>query len=354
MPEPWLLYPEACLAHLTAGHPESPERLQVIWQALEKHRILNHLRLQSPRPVPLELVQRIHQPAYMQSLQRFCDQAGSGRRIDEDTVVSQGTYPAILAAAGAAVEMVEALVSDRCQQAFSLVRPPGHHAMPGYLMGFCFFNNIALAALYALEQLGLQRIAILDWDAHHGNGTEHIFYQDPRVLTVSWHQDPNWPGTGAWQDQGEGAGSGYSLNVPLPIGSGLQAFTLTWQQVVLPALKRFAPQLLLVAAGYDAHHGDRLTDMGMTATGFAHLTEQIMQGAEQLGNLPVGFVLEGGYNLEGLSNSVSATLLTLLHQEARPFSEQMPAPAESDSAAALQALIQDLQTHPLLRKEKPA
>lgn len=353
MPEPWLFYPEACLAHLTAGHPESPERLQRIWQRLQTLEILPNLRVQAPRPVSLELVQRIHQPAYMSSLQRFCDQAGTGRRIDEDTVVSEGTYPAVLAAAGAAVEMVEALASARCQQAFSLVRPPGHHAMPGYLMGFCFFNNIALAALYALEQLGLQRIAILDWDAHHGNGTEHIFYQDPRVLTVSWHQDPNWPGTGAWQDQGEGPGLGYCLNLPLPKGAGAEAFVLSWQRAVLPALERFQPQLLLVAAGYDAHHADRLTDMGMTATGFARLTEAIMQGAERLGQIPVGFVLEGGYDLEGLSNSVSATLLTLLHQEARPVAEAT-APPESDVLPAVQTLIQNLQTHPLLRKETPA
>lgn len=349
MPKPMLFYTSECLTHLTAGHPESPERLATIWQRLETQDILKHLQLQTPQPVKLKLLERIHQPAYLDSLERFAQTSGSGRRIDEDTVVSEGTYGAALAAAGAAVEMVEALVSDRCQQAFSLIRPPGHHAMPGYLMGFCFFNNIALAALYALEALGLQRIAILDWDAHHGNGTEHIFYRDPRVLTVSWHQAPNWPGTGAWQDQGEGPGWGYSLNVPLPQGSGYSAFERSWSQVVYPALQRFNPQMILVAAGYDAHHADGLTQMGMTATGFACLTELIMQGAEQLGIEKVGFVLEGGYHLEALANSVYATLATLLNQQAQPFAEHLGEPGEA--LGSIDQMILNLQAHPLLAKE---
>jgi len=350
MTMPWLFYSQACLQHLTAGHPESPERLRAILKQLDLSGLLAHLPQFEPSPIDTALLRRIHQPAYIASFERFCQQAGQGTRIDEDTVVSEGSYAAAQHAAGAAIHLTEALISERCNSAFALIRPPGHHAMPQHLMGFCFFNNVALAALYALEQLGLQRVAILDWDAHHGNGTEHIFYRDPRVLTVSWHQDPNWPGTGHVSDLGEGPGLGYNLNIPLPAGSTYPVFAQTYTQVVQPALARFQPQLLLVSAGYDAHHADSLTDMGLSASGFARLTELIMQGAESLGVEKVGFLLEGGYNLEALAHSVTATLRTLSHQEAQHEAEPFSAPPEHDSSS-VSTLIEQLQNmHPLLNK----
>lgn len=349
MAAPLLFYSTDFLEHLTAGHPESPLRLSEILKQLDSDRLSQKLRFHEPRPAELDFIQRIHAEHYLAQVQAFCQTAGTGRRIDEDTVVSVGTFPAARKAAGAAIDMVEALTQDRCDSAFCLVRPPGHHAMPHHLMGFCFFNNLALAALYAIEQLGLKRVAILDWDAHHGNGTEAIFYRDPRVLTVSWHQSPNWPGTGKIEDWGEGPGLGYSLNIPLPARSGVSAFMQTYKQVVGPALERFQPDLVLVAAGYDAHHADILTDMGMTATGYAQLTELIMGHLTQIGVPKVGFSLEGGYHLQALANSVSATLKTLIKQEARPYKETFSVPSEVDLVALPNLIGQLLSRHPLFQ-----
>lgn len=349
MSEPWLYYSDSFLAHDTGGHPESPERLRSILRQLEASDLRRRLTARTPEPVDRELLLRLHHPRYLSELEAFCAQAGPGRRLDEDTIASPGSWAAALEAAGAAVGMTEALLSDACDTAFSLVRPPGHHAMPQHSMGFCLFNNVAVAALYALERVGLKRVAILDWDAHHGNGTEHMFYRDPRVLFVSWHQDPNWPGTGHIEDIGEGPGKGYNLNIPLPVGYGDAAFLRTYETLVAPALDRFQPELILVSAGYDAHHADILTHMGLTATGFAGLTEAVMKQAERHCRGKAGFLLEGGYHVQALANSVSATIDTLLQQQARPFSESLGAAPEVDTLA-LDALIERIRTiQPLLQ-----
>ncbi len=320
MTTPYLFYSRDFLGHQTAGHPESPERLLTILKTLDAHQVLSQCKQIEPEPLSEQFIYRIHNPHYVKRFAQFCTQAGEGQRIDENTVVSTGTYPAARKAAGAAVGMVDALLNGQCDRAFALVRPPGHHAMPHYLMGFCFFNNIALAALHALETHQLKRVAILDWDAHHGNGGEAIFYQDPRVFTVSWHQDPNWPGTGAIEDVGADAGRGYNLNIPLPKKYGTPAFLKSFDALVAPALQKFSPELVLVAAGYDAHHADILTEMGLNATGFSMLTEAVMRLSDRVG-AKTGFLLEGGYQLEALSNSVTATLQTLLNEESRPFKE---------------------------------
>lgn len=353
MKTPWLFYTDSFLGHQTGGHPESPERLRAILRQLEASDLRRHLIEKTPRPVERALLERLHAPDYLDGLAAFCLGSGSGRRVDEDTIASTGSYTAALDAAGAAVDMTEALLSDACDTAFSLVRPPGHHAMPQHTMGFCFFNNVALAALWALERGGLERVAILDWDAHHGNGTEHIFYRDPRVLFVSWHQDPNWPHTGHVDDIGEGPGRGYNLNIPLPKGSGDAAFLSTYQTLVAPALEKFRPQLILVSAGYDAHHADILTEMGLTATGFGQLTEAVMRSAETLCGGKAGFLLEGGYHVQALANSAAATLETLLQQQARPFAEQLGLPPAARDAA-LERLIERIQTiQPLLQGSVP-
>jgi acetoin utilization deacetylase AcuC-like enzyme len=340
---PFLFYSRDFLDHLTAGHPESPERLHHILQRLDQYNLLSKLRQVEPQKLSDTLLYRIHSPHYIQRFAQFSAQAGQGQRIDEDTVVSTGSYPAAQKAAGAAVDMVNALLSDQCDTAFALVRPPGHHAMPHYLMGFCFFNNIALAALHAVEQHQLTRVAIIDWDAHHGNGAEAIFYHDRRVFTLSWHQDPNWPGTGHMRDAGAGPGEGFNLNIPLPKGSGRQAFLDTFDSLVAPVLRDYAPQLILVAAGYDAHHADTLTEMGMRAGDFAELTAKIVGLAHEVG-CKTGFLLEGGYHLEALSNSVTATLMTLIHQQASPFKESFlmsPEPSEP----AVDSLVANIKAH---------
>lgn len=351
MGAPWLYYSESFLGHETGGHPESPERLRQIHRTLEAEGIKRHLVQRVPQPVDRRLLERLHQPAYLRQLESFCAGSSVARRIDEDTITSSGSWQAALEAAGAAVGMTEALLTDKCDTAFSLVRPPGHHAMPAHTMGFCLFNNVALAALHALDS-GLERVAILDWDAHHGNGTEHMFYRDPRVLFVSWHQDPNWPGTGKVEDIGEGPGEGYNLNIPLPVGYGDAAFLTTYARLVEPALEKFRPQLILISAGYDAHHADILTHMGLTATGFGRLTEAVMQTATRLCRGKAGFLLEGGYHVQALANSVSATLQTLLAQQATPFAETL-GPAPAVDMLALDKLIEKIRTvQPLLQESR--
>lgn len=351
MSEPWLYYSDSFLAHDTGGHPESPERLRSILKQLETSDLRRHLTAKNPRSIDRNLLLRLHEPRYLAELEAFCANAGSGRRLDEDTIASPGSWAAALKAAGAAVDMTEALLSDRCDTAFSLARPPGHHAMPQHSMGFCLFNNVALAALYALERVGLKRVAILDWDAHHGNGTEHMFYRDPRVFFVSWHQDPNWPGTGLIEDIGEGPGAGYNLNIPLPVGYGDAEFLRTFETLVAPALDKFQPELILVSAGYDAHHADILTQMGLTATGFAKLTEAVMKQADRHCRGKAGFLLEGGYHVQALANSVSATIDTLLEQQARRFAESLGQAPEVDPLA-LDALIEKISAiQPLLQPD---
>jgi acetoin utilization deacetylase AcuC-like enzyme len=314
MSRPLLFYSEDALKHQTLGHPESPLRLESILRRLRDVRLWQDLPHRVPQPIAQTTLLGIHDAAYVHLLERFCSSAGEGQRIDENTVVSEGSYRAALLAGGAAVEMVDAMLAGECQTAFSLMRPPGHHAMPAHTMGFCLFNNIALAARRALEQ-GLQRVLILDWDAHHGNATEHMFYKDPRVLTVSWHQTPNWPGTGAMEDMGNGPGYGTNVNLPMPKGYGNTEYLRTFQEIIVPLADAYKPELILVSAGYDAHLADLLTDMGLTAGGFSALTEEVMKLAERWTKGKAGFILEGGYNVSALAASVEGTLQTLVQEQ---------------------------------------
>jgi len=314
MTKPLLFYSEEYFKHQTPDHPESPLRLESILKRLRESRLWDELPRRTPTPIDQNLLFALHDPAYVRMLERFCSSAAEGQRIDENTVVSEGSYQAAMLAAGAAVNLVDALLAGECQTAFSLARPPGHHAMPAYTMGFCLFNNIALAARRALEQ-GLQRVMILDWDAHHGNATEHMFYSDPRVLFVSWHQTPNWPGTGALEDRGEGAGFGTNVNIPMPMRYGDAEYLRTFKEIIEPLTAAYKPELILVSAGYDAHLADLITNMGLTARGFSEMTAEVMKLAERHCKGRVGFVLEGGYNVTALAASVEGTLQTLVRED---------------------------------------
>ncbi|PIQ25625.1 histone deacetylase [bacterium (Candidatus Blackallbacteria) CG17_big_fil_post_rev_8_21_14_2_50_48_46] len=352
MSKPLLFYSEACLKHQNLSHsdthPESPLRLQTILKRLYESKVWQNLPKRAPQPVNKELLFSLHDPSYVQMLERFCHSAGPGKRIDENTLVSEGSYEAALQAAGAATEMVEALLSGESQTAYSLIRPPGHHAMPAHTMGFCLFNNIALAARHALNQ-GLKRILILDWDAHHGNGTEHLFYQDPRVLFVSWHQFPNWPGTGALEDLGQGAGYGTNVNIPMPLKYGDTEYLRSFQELVVPLAEAYRPELILVSAGYDAHLADLLTDMNLTAAGFSQLTEEVMKLAHRFCQGKAGFILEGGYNVTALAASVDGTLQTLIQEQNVKPEEPFQALNCTHDPAELNRLIEKVRMiQPLL------
>ncbi len=302
----WLEHPSS-LRHDTGGHPERAARLQAIERELSGSDWLGFERVQSPE-VDRALLETVHPAAYVAAIERAC--ASGGGLLDADTVVSEGSFEAALHGAGGAVRMVELLLDGSAPYAFSAHRPPGHHATQARAMGFCLFNSVAVAARYALDARGLERVMILDWDVHHGNGTNDIFHASNQVLFVSIHQSPLYPGTGPADDVGSGEGRGFTVNLPVRPGSGDQVFCDLVDLVAVPLARSFAPQLLLISAGYDAHREDPLAQCEMTERGYADMTRSMRRLGEEV-QAPVGCVLEGGYALEALARSVAATLAAL-------------------------------------------
>jgi acetoin utilization deacetylase AcuC-like enzyme len=291
------------LEHDMGPHPEQPARITAIERELSGRGWLG-LELVESTPVERRVLERVHPPAYIDALERLA--ARGGGQIDPDTSMSAGSFRAALHAAGGAVELVEMLLEGRARAGFSLHRPPGHHATAARAMGFCFFNNVAVAARHALEQLGLRRVMVLDWDVHHGNGTNDIFHRSPQVLFVSIHQAPLYPGTGRASDVGSGEGRGYTVNLPVPPGTGDADFRALSDHVAAPLARAFAPELLLLSAGYDAHREDPLGSCAVSEDGYAALTRAALALGEEL-RAPLGLVLEGGYALGALARSVAAT-----------------------------------------------
>jgi acetoin utilization deacetylase AcuC-like enzyme len=294
----------ASLGHDTGLHPERAERMVAIESHLDEVGWFGFERHPAPE-LDRALLERCHDPRYVAALERLC--AAGGGQIDADTLVSEGSWAAALHAAGGAVAAVDALLGGEAARTFAAGRPPGHHATYSRAMGFCLFNNVALAALHALEAHGLERVLIFDWDVHHGNGTNDLFHRSPEVLYVSIHESPLYPGTGPASDSGAGAGAGYTLNLPVVGGSGDDVWLALVHERVLPVGRDYRPALLLVSAGYDAHADDPLASCLVTDAGFGAMTAAVCSLADELG-APVGFVLEGGYELGALARSVAATL----------------------------------------------
>jgi acetoin utilization deacetylase AcuC-like enzyme len=291
------------------GHPERADRIRAIEAELEAHDWLGFERREAPA-VTTEQLLAVHPQSYIDSVRETCARSGA---FDLDTPTSPGSWEAALHAAGGACALVEALVGGE-RVGFSALRPPGHHAEPSRAMGFCLFANVSIAARHALDSLGAERVLVLDWDVHHGNGTNTIFHESPQVLFASLHQYPFWPGSGALSDVGAGPGEGYSLNLPVPAGSGEDEFCGLVEHVVLPAAREFDPDLVLVSAGYDAHRDDPLGGCSLETGSYA----QLALLARTLGK-PVGYVLEGGYDLGALAASV-ATSMESLTSAAEPAS----------------------------------
>jgi acetoin utilization deacetylase AcuC-like enzyme len=315
MPPVFLAHPSS-LEHDTRGHPEQAARIVAVERELAGRDWLGFERMQSPA-VERAVLTAVHPEAYVASIERAC--AAGGGFLDLDTVVSPGSFEAALHAAGGAVRMVELLVSGEASVAFSAHRPPGHHAVRTRAMGFCLFNNIAVAAMFAMERLGLERVMIVDWDVHHGNGTNDIFHASDRVLFVSIHQSPLYPGTGPASDVGSGAGEGFTVNLPVPPRSDDEVFTSLVEGVVVPLAAAWEPQLVLISAGYDAHADDPLADCRVTAEGYAAMARSLSAVGAALG-APLGCVLEGGYALGALARSVAATMEALV-ADPRPASD---------------------------------
>jgi acetoin utilization deacetylase AcuC-like enzyme len=327
-PPVWLEHPSSLL-HETGPHPEQPARIAAIERELTARDWLGFERVTSPA-IDRAVLHAVHPEPYVAWIERVC--ADGGGYLDVDTVVSLHSFEAALHAAGGAIRMVDLLLDGSAPCAFSAHRPPGHHALPSRAMGFCLFNNIALAAQYALDARGLERVMIVDWDVHHGNGTNDIFHSSDRVLFVSIHQSPLYPGTGPASDVGSGDGRGFTVNLPVPPGAGNQLFCSLVDQVVDPLARSFRPQLMLVSAGYDAHRDDPLAECELTEEGYAAMTHSIRGTCEALG-VPFGCVLEGGYALGALAGSVAATLASLNE----PVAARAPDPGGDIAPLALQA-----------------
>lgn len=287
-----------------APHPERPERLDAARSGLLGALPPEQRHVLIPRMPHAGELEGIHSPAYLGRLERTLSEERAGH-LDADTYFGPGTREASLLAAGSAAEMATALMQNVIRRGVALLRPPGHHARPASAMGFCLLNNVAVAARSALDA-GAERVAIVDWDVHHGNGTQEMFYADPRVLFVSVHQWPFYPGTGAPSEIGEGSGTGYTANVGLPGGSGPEAYGMAFRDVVLPLLESFRADVVLVSAGFDAHARDPLASMHLDAATYGAMATALVRHVDALGHGRLGFLLEGGYDLIALEESVAA------------------------------------------------
>ncbi|MDO8691607.1 MAG: histone deacetylase [Dehalococcoidia bacterium] len=304
-----LVYHPAYLDHDTGDHPEAAARLEAVMGLLKTAGLLGKLAQLRPEPASHELLAAVHTEAHIRSIQRLDEQGGGW--IDGDTVMSPASYEAALLAAGGAVRAVDAVLSGEAGTAFALVRPPGHHATADRSMGFCIFNNVAVAASHALTRHRLERVLIVDFDVHHGNGTQDIFYQESRVLYFSTHQYPFYPGSGLVGERGQGPGKGFTMNVPLPAGCGDDEYLRVFREILEPAARRFQPQLILVSAGFDAHWRDTIGQMQVSVDGFARMGEALKRLASELCQGRLVYTLEGGYDLQALAHSVRATLEVL-------------------------------------------
>ena len=288
-----------------AGHPERPERLHAARAAIARTDFDLHRTDLATRPATDDELVRVHDEAYLAQLGQAAGQVG---HFDEDTFYSAHSVAAARAAAGAAIVVTDALLDRRADFGLALVRPPGHHARPSGAMGFCLLNNVAVAAAHARAR-GCQRVAIVDFDVHHGNGTQEMFDSDPSVLFISLHQFPLYPGSGATSEHGIGEGRGYTLNVPLSAGAGDAVYGAAIERIVAPVLETYRPELLLFSAGFDAHARDRLAQMELSDEGFRTIVRRTLAALDP--GVPVGMALEGGYDLIGLGSSLGAVLAGL-------------------------------------------
>jgi acetoin utilization deacetylase AcuC-like enzyme len=302
-----LLHHAAFLEHVTpVGHPERPDRLRALHAALDSEEFAALKRVEAPMAEP-EAALSVHPQRYVEAIRNVIPAEGI-RRIDADTTASAGSWEAAMRAIGGALYAVDAVAKGEAANAFCAIRPPGHHAEPTVAMGFCLFNNVAIAARHAQKAHGMERIAIVDWDVHHGNGTQDIFWSDPSVLYCSTHQMPLFPGTGALSE----TGVGNIFNAPLSPGDGTEHFRQAFLERILPAVRNFSPDLILISAGFDAHRRDPLAEINLDAEDFAWATGKLMDLADRSANGRVVALLEGGYDLRGLAASAAAHIRQLM------------------------------------------
>ncbi len=370
-----LIYDPIFLEHLTPpGHPERPQRVEMVIKVLEALHWFERdgLVQLAPREATVDELATVHEHAYIQEVETLSleaateSQSGNIVHLDlgTDTYVSEKSYAAARKAAGAALVAIDAILQGKVNNAYCLVRPPGHHAVAEAAMGFCIFNNVAVAARYALDRHGLERVMIIDYDVHHGNGTQEMFYDDPRVLYFSIHQSPFYPGTGLSGEQGEGASLGTNVNIPLPAGAGFETYEPIFRQVLAPVADRFRPQLILVSAGFDAHWKETVTKTGLarpgmliSTAGFAKLNQMIIGIANTQCDGRLILVQEGGYDLDALSSCVTTCINLLLGNDEVVDSEgpapQLPYRINTDALIAELRRIHHLTGYRMRNIPKP-
>jgi acetoin utilization deacetylase AcuC-like enzyme len=331
-------------AHDDPEHVEQAARLSAINAAIDRSGLRADLLELASRGASLEQILAAHHPRVLELVRRLS--AHGAVWLDQDTYLTAGSLDAALMAAGAAVEAVEVVVADQASNAFALVRPPGHHATPMRSMGFCLFNNVAIAAHHAFDRLGIDRIAIVDYDVHHGNGTQDCFYDDGRVLFCSTHASSLYPETGAAHEHGYEAGYGTTLNLPLPHGTGDAGLRQVYDELVLPAIRDFVPQLILVSAGFDGHWADPLGPLVLSVAGYAALTRRLVDLAGEICGGRIVLVLEGGYDLPALSACVVAALRVLLGRDPGPDPLGSAEVREPDITSLIEAVR---ERHPLVQ-----
>jgi len=300
-------------------HVESPARLEVIYRMIEAEPAFKILRTIEPREATEDEIALVH---YRSHIEKIKETRGKPRVIlDPDTSTCSLSYETALLAVGGVLEAAQAIMEKRVDNAFALIRPPGHHAESSRAMGFCIFNNVAIAARWLRKKYGLERILIVDWDLHHGNGTQHAFYREKEVFYFSTHQFPYYPGTGDWDEVGEGEGLGFTFNVPLSPGKGDNEYLFIFKEFLAPIVYRYQPQFIIISAGFDIYAGDPLGGMMVSAEGFAALTGQVLALARETCEGRLLLVLEGGYSLEGLKNGVREILFQLAGLKDPPAKE---------------------------------
>ncbi len=310
------LYSPAFLDHEEKGHPESPERLQAILRVLKEAGLESRLTRLDPIPASDVQLEKVHSPEHVARVKSVV--ARGGGHLDPDTYTNTHSLDAARLAAGALVRAVDAVMADEVDNAFALVRPPGHHATRSRAMGFCLFNNVAVGAQHALDAHHLERVLIVDYDVHHGNGTEEIFYRTPKVLYFSTHQSPFYPGTGDWKDIGTGEGVGYNVNVPLPPRVGDDGYARVFDDLLFPLAERYQPQLVLVSVGFDAHWRDPLAMENLSLAGYTTLARTCVELAREQCDGRIIFALEGGYDVEVSAVGAGAVFRVLLGDEEIP------------------------------------
>ncbi len=311
-----IVYDAYNLRHTLEGHPENFRRLQGTMELLAEEGMLDKLARVPSTPAPLDAILAVHTPQYLERLRTIA--RGGGGLLDPDTYVNADSYEAALRAAGGLLNLVDAVLWRQVDNGFALVRPPGHHALGQQGMGFCLFANAAIAARWAQRQHGVERVLIVDFDVHHGNGTQDIFFKDPSVLFFSTHQFPYYPGTGAATELGADEGYGATVNVPFPPHVGDKGYLEAFQQILAPVARRFRPELILLSAGFDAHWLDPLASMGLSLGGYAALVQEVMALADELCAGRLVCVLEGGYHLRVLAHAVLATFQVLRREQTPP------------------------------------